>query len=113
MYKLKSGVTLQRGFQIPKGTSILDYIRAKSYYPDMITSDLVMIATIESRKLSYSFNVIAAAMLEALLSGQDEKQTVAEIVKLFQQDEARVRKDYSDIVRDLLQKGIVERKEDH
>ena len=111
MYKLNPETELQRGFRIPKETSVEQYIRDRRYYPDMLTSDRVMVATIGQE--CYGFNVLSAIILEALLAGQEESETVKRIGSLFAHSSEQLAQDYRKTVETLLDNKIILKEENN
>ena len=111
-YKLRSDVTLQRGFRIPEGITVMQYLKLRSYYPDMLSSNFVMVASIESEKVSYGFNVVAAIFIEALLNGQSEDDVISGVSALFKQSEDKIRNDYHNVFTSLVEKRIIQREDE-
>ena len=111
MYKLNPNATIDRGFRIPKDTSIEEYIKAELYYPNMLTDNRVIVATLDG--LHYGLNVTAAIILEFLLDGLTETECVRRIAALFKGNTARIVDDYHQAVNYLLSKKILLKEDLH
>jgi len=105
MYKLNPQAEMQRGFRIPPDYNVERYVREGLYYPDLLTSDRVIIVTVDHN--TYGFNAVSAMILEYILSNTEKADSVSQIASLFQIESARVMSDFENTLDFLLQNNII------
>lgn len=105
MYKLNPRAELKRGFRIPSDYSVEKYVREGLYYPDLLTSDRVIVVSINHE--SYGFNAVSSMILESVISNKNEMDSINSIASLFRIEPERVMNDFNNVLIILLEKHII------